>query len=151
MLLYFLLKKAQIFSAGFSSGEYGGKKINPIFSGITKALDLWNAPLSRTIILNSFGFCFANSFKKIWKLFESQFGSSKRNLSPLIGEKAPNKYSVWNTWWNGHIGLTPIAVRDFPFLVNKPNLLSSPKYKFMTSNLGSDFKITSWYFWTKFF
>jgi hypothetical protein len=40
LLVYFLLKKAQIFSAGFSSGEYGGKKINPIFSGITKALDL---------------------------------------------------------------------------------------------------------------
>ena len=87
----FLLSIAHIFSAGLSSGLYGGRNISPILSGIVKDLALWNAPLSRTIILNSVGFCNENSFKNSWKLAALQLGISNKNLHPVIGEKAPNK------------------------------------------------------------
>jgi len=47
-----------------SSGEYGGIKSNAILFGIISVFALWNAPLSRMIILNSSGFSFENSFRK---------------------------------------------------------------------------------------
>lgn len=46
-----LLNFAHIFSAGFSSGEYGGKKSRLTFLGTIKDLALWKAPLSNTRIL----------------------------------------------------------------------------------------------------
>ncbi len=49
------------------------------------------APLSKTIILNSAGFCNESSSKNIWKVSPLQPGISRRNLSPLIGEKALNR------------------------------------------------------------
>ena len=60
-----LLNLAHIFSAGFNSGLYGGRKIRIIFSGIIKDFALWKAPLSSTIIFNSSGFCKENSFRTI--------------------------------------------------------------------------------------
>jgi hypothetical protein len=42
-----------------------------------------------------------------------------------MGENAPNKNNDLKTCWNGQIGLTPFAAKHFPFLVNKPNLVSS--------------------------
>lgn len=64
-----LLEKARlslchIFSAGFSSGAYGGRKIRAIFWGMIKDFALWNAPLSSMIILNSWLRCCANESKK---------------------------------------------------------------------------------------
>ena len=53
-----------IFSAGFSSGEYGGIKSKRILVGIFSFATLWNAPLSSNMILNSSGFSFENSSKK---------------------------------------------------------------------------------------
>ena len=64
-----------------------------------------------------------------------QAGNSNKNESPSNGENAPNKYVDLKTCWNGHIGFTPFAVNAFPFIVNKPNLLSSWKYK-----------LKAWYF-----
>jgi len=51
-----LLNPAHIFSAGLSSGLYGGKNSNAMFAGMIKDLALWKAPLSSTITLNSSGF-----------------------------------------------------------------------------------------------
>jgi hypothetical protein len=53
------------FSDGFSSGEYGGIKRSAILFGIIRVFALWNAPLSRMIILNSAGFSIENSLKKV--------------------------------------------------------------------------------------
>src|SRR5450759_2380704 len=86
-LLYF----AHIFSAGFSSGLYGGKKMRAIFSGIISFFALWKAPLSSTTILNSSGFWFDKLFKKIWKFSPLQLGSISCKLSPVMGEKAPKR------------------------------------------------------------
>jgi hypothetical protein len=72
-----------------------------------------------------------------------QFGISSRNLSPSIGEKAPKRYVVLNIWWNGQIGLMPLAVSALPFLVNRPNLLSSWKYRFTVVYPRSDFRMMS--------
>ena len=119
----FLLNKAHIFSAGFNSGLCGGINSSAILSGISKAFALWNAPLSNISILNSSGFCLASSFKNNWKWWVLHAGISKRKLSPFSGENAPKSQSVWNTWWNGQIGLMPFAVSAFPFRVNRPNLL----------------------------
>lgn len=49
----FAFNISHILSAGFNSGQYGGKKISAILLGIFNAFDLWKAPLSSTIILNS--------------------------------------------------------------------------------------------------
>ena len=98
-----------------------------IFVGITSRLALWKAPLSSTITFNSLGFCKENSFKNNWKQSVLQKGNSNKNDAPFIGENAPNKYVDWKTCWKGQIGFTPLAVRALPFLVNKPNLLSSWK------------------------
>ena len=114
-----------IFSAGFNSGEYGGIKSNAIFSGIINLWALWKAPLSRRTILNSSEDLSENSFKKIWKVSVLQCGISNSKWSPVIGEKAPNKYNDWKTCWNRQIGLMPLAVNPLPFLVNNPKRLSS--------------------------
>jgi len=63
LLVKALLRYAHIFSAGLSSGIYGGKKMNAMFSEMISTFPLWKEPLSSTIILNSSRFCFANSFK----------------------------------------------------------------------------------------
>jgi len=122
-----LLNFAQIFSAGFNSGLYGGRNIRIIFSGIINAFALWKAPLSSTITFSSVGLCKENSLRNNWKVCALQCGISKRKWSPVIGENAPKRYKDWKTCWNGHIGFTPNAAKAFPFLVNKPNLLSSWK------------------------
>ena len=49
------------------------------------------------------------------------------------------------------MGLVPLAVRAFPFLVNSPNLLSSWKNRLAVSYLASDDRISSWHFCPKFF
>jgi hypothetical protein len=60
-----LFKSHHTFSAGFSSGLYGGKKIRTILRGISNDFDLWNDPLSKTTTFNSEGFILENSSRKI--------------------------------------------------------------------------------------
>lgn len=151
MLVNFLLNIAHMFSAGLSSGLCGGIKSSTILSGTSSALALWNAPLSSTKILNSSGFLLESSSRNNWKLSVLQCGSSSKKLSPSIGENAPKSQSVWKTCWNGQIGLTPFAVSALPFRVNRPNLLSSWKYRLTDWYLQSVASIISWHFWPKFF
>ena len=89
LFVKFLLIRCQIFSAGFNSGLYGGRKTRIMFSGIMSFIALWNAPLSSTTIFNSFELEKENSFKNTWKLALSHRGISKTKWSPFIGEKAP--------------------------------------------------------------
>ena len=63
LLVKDLLRCADIFSAGLSSGLYGGKKISAMLLGMINVFALWNALLSSTMILNSSGLCLENSFK----------------------------------------------------------------------------------------
>jgi hypothetical protein len=41
--------------------------------------------------LSSVGFCFENSFRKIWNVSVLQNGSSNKKHVPFIAENAPNK------------------------------------------------------------
>ena len=84
------LNFAHIFSAGFNSGLYGGKKIRIILSGTFNLLALWNAPLSSTINFSSSGFINENSLRNSSKLSVLQKGKSNKNDDPSIGENAPN-------------------------------------------------------------
>ena len=56
-----------------------------------------------------------------------QFGSSNKKEAPVRGEKVPKRYVDLNTCSTVHIGFTPFAIRDLPFLVNNPKRLSSWK------------------------
>ena len=90
-LVNFLFINAHIFSAGLSSGLYGGKKSRTIFSGTFNLAALWKAPLSNTIILNSSGLCLDISSRNNWKHSVLQLGSSSIKLDPSMGENAPNR------------------------------------------------------------
>ena len=127
LFVNFLFNTAQIFSAGFNSGLYGGRNRSWMFLGICNDFALWNGPLSSTIIFNSSGRCFENSSMNSWNISALQAGISAAILSPLIGEYAPNRYVLLNTWWKGQIGFTPLAVKVLPFLVKSPNRHSSSK------------------------
>ena len=65
LLLKSLLNFAHIFSAGFNSGLYGGRKTRQMLSGTLSDFALWKAPLSKTIILHSSGLCLDISSRKI--------------------------------------------------------------------------------------
>ena len=56
----FLFKACHIFSAGLSSGLYGGINTRAMFGGTSRQVALWNAPLSNTTILNSSALCWEN-------------------------------------------------------------------------------------------
>ena len=146
-LLYF----AHIYSTGFSSGQYGWRKSKTIFSGIINFFALWNRPLSSTKTLSSFGFSFDISSKNIWKFSELQWGKINSKCAPVIGEYAPNSQVDLNTCWNLQIGLTPIAVRDFPFLVNNPKRASSSKNRLIESKCPTVLSAIFWQIWPKFF
>ena len=150
-LVNWRLNFAHIFSAGFSSGLYGGRKMRTMLAGIFNDLALWKAPLSKTISFNSFSCWRENWSRDIWKVFPLQLGSSIKKLSPVMGEKAPNKYVDRNTCWNLQIGFTPLAVRVLPALVKRPNLLSSWKYRFIEVYSSTAKACASWQIWAKFF
>lgn len=146
-----LLNLAQIFSAGLSSGLYGGRNTKATFKGICRHFALWNDPLSRTRILNSNGSILENSSRKAWNESLLQQGISRSNRFPSRGENAPNKYKDWNFCWNVQIGFIPLAVKLLPFFVIKPKRLSSSKYKFTFSKAAACFSQICLQIWWKFF
>ena len=88
-----------IFSAGLSSGLYGGMNSKAIFWGTFNCAALWKAPLSRMMILNSSGVCLENSSRDNWKQSVLHLGSSKVKCVPVTGENAPNRYRFLNLCW----------------------------------------------------
>jgi hypothetical protein len=86
LLVNFLFKMSQIFSAGLSSGQYGGKKTSLMSSGTRSAFALWNALLSNTIILNTSGLWREYSSRNARKFPLSQFGISSRILVAVYWE-----------------------------------------------------------------
>ena len=119
------LKRHQIFSAGLSSGAEGVMNKGHTLAGQRNRRALWNAPLSRSMILNSVGRSLAKWSRKIWKVVDEQCGSSNWKWSPEMGEYAPKSQVDRKTCWKAQTGLTPLAVIPLPARVKRPKRLSS--------------------------
>lgn len=88
----------QICSIGFISGVYGGMNVKWIFSGISSPFDLCHLAPSQTSRISSSGNAFAISHRNTFMQTVSQYGSTRKNPSPVFASTAPYAYRYSRIW-----------------------------------------------------